>query len=393
MAKIELLIQAFETGDHADALKNILSISNLNRFVASVAFVRKEGVNAIAKEIQAVADRCVFFIGIRNDITSIQAIRRLIELGVQVFAVDTASRATLFHPKMFLGVGAESAFALVGSANMTYSGLHNNVEASTIIDLDPSLKQDTAFIEAFLVSIDQLPSRFPKHVFQIVSECAANSLFEQGRLVDEDVVTTTPTRSFVRKGERDNLKPISLPRHAIPRRKKVTNLSGNIAVGHHDVSVKEANSSPVAPITEFILIWESKALKERDLNIPTGEKTNATGSMLWKKGVLDNVDQRHFFRDEIFSELSWSTDSKLPHYERAEAEFTLIIKGLNYGNFILKLSHNTNIDSQTYKQGNGMTSVRWGPVSKLIRERDLLHRKMYLYKNGRNPPQYLIEID
>jgi len=52
-----------------------------------------------------------------------------------------------------------------------------------------------------------------------------------------------------------------------------------------------------------LLIWESGKLTERDLNIPKGSNTNPTGSMLFKKGKTEDIDQRHYFRDTVFSAL------------------------------------------------------------------------------------------
>lgn len=395
MAKIELLLQAFGTGIHVSALKTMLSVPKLERFVASVSFVREEGVNAIATELKAKAKACTFFVGIRNDITSVQALRRLLDLGVKVFCVDTASRSTLFHPKMFLTVSAGRASAIVGSANVTFSGLHNNIEASTLVTLDPADLGDTQFLKTCLDSIDQLPARFPEHVFQIKTVTAANELFDQGRLTDEEVIIVKPTLSSVRKGERDKLKPIKLPRHTPPRRAKRIRASRQVATTSSTTAALPLPPTPIAASrsAEFVLIWESKALTERDLNIPTGASTHATGSMLWKKGATEEIDQRHFFRDDVFADLTWTRDPKLPHYERAEADFTLIIKGLNYGTHRLKLSHNTSKASATYKQKNAMTSVSWGAVAKIIGKRDLLGRTMSLSRNGRTPPDFLVEID
>ena len=393
MAKIELLLQAFGAGIHVSALKKMLALPGLTRFVASVAFVREEGVNAIATELKANAKACVFFVGIRNDITSVQAIRRLLELGVTVFCVDTASRSTLFHPKVFLSLSARKAIAVIGSANVTFSGLHNNIEASTIVHLDSADADDTQFLKGSIDSIDELPTRFPEHVFQIKTETAANELFDQGRLTDEEVIIANPTRSSVRKGERDKLKPINLPRYAAPQRSKRIHASRR-----PPATATTATQALPTPVTasraaEFVLTWESNALKERDLNIPTGVNTNATGSMLWKKGAIEDIDQRHFFRDDVFVHLPWTRDPKLPHYERAEADFTLVIKGLNYGTHRLKLSHNTRKTSVTYKQKNAMTSVSWGSVADVIGKRDLLGRTMSLFRNGKKPPEFLIEID
>lgn len=394
MAQIELLVQAFGTENHVSALKKTLSLRSLTGFVATVAFVREEGVDAIADELKKRARDCVFLVGIRNEITSIQAVRRLMELGVKLFAVDTASRAVLFHPKMFLGRNRKKAIVVIGSANVTFSGLHNNIEASAIIHLDLSDAGDAKFLEEALKSIADLPRRFPDHVFRIKTLAEANKLFEEGRLTDESVNVATPPRSSIRKGERDLLKPIPLPLHSPPKR-----------VGRIRKHPKDHVADPAGPAStiamsipsgrsgEFVMVWQSKALTERDLNIPTGSRTNATGSMLWKKGAAEDIDQRHFFRDEVFAGLRWNRDSRKTHYERSEADFILVVKGLNYGVSRLKLSHNTSVTSATYLQNNAMTSVSWGPVAEIIGKPDLLGRTMSLYRDGTTPPRFLIEID
>lgn len=394
MAKIELLLQAFGDGVHATALKRLLSLPKLNRFVASVAYVSEEGINAIAAELKANSKKCVFFIGIRNEITSIQAVLRLLKLGVRLFVVDTATRSTKFHPKMFFGVSPRASIAIVGSANVTFSGLHNNIEASTILKLDPAEKDDARFLRVSLDSIDKLPIRFPEHVFQIQTKADAIGLFNEGRLVDEKTVVATPARSSVRKGRRDTLRPINLPRHLCP-----THAKRVLTLPKLSSALKKAKKTSNSTITgagknsDLLLVWESKSLTERDLNIPKEAGTNPTGSMLWKKGAVEGIDQRHFFRDEVFTDLHWIQDPNRAHYHRAEADFELVIKGLNYGMYRLKLSHNTMRNSKTYRQKNAMTSVSWGPVTRIIGKRDLLGRTMSLYRNSENPPKFLIEID
>jgi len=392
MAKIELLLQALGPGLHRDVLKQLLGVKGLTRFVASVSFVREEGVEAIVNELKAKASLSTFLVGIRNDITSVQAVRKLLDLKVKVLAFDTASRSTLFHPKMFLSVGAAEALAVVGSANVTFSGLHNNIEVGTLIRLDPANDADAKFLKDCLDSVDDLPGRFPDHVFQIKTAAAANTLFDEGRLTDEEVIIAKPPTSSVRKGDRDKLKPIKLPRFSSPARAKRVGASRKTATKRRAPAVAPTPIS-ASKASDFVLVWESNPLKERDLNIPTGASTHATGSMLWKKGATEDIDQRHFFRDEVFAGLTWTHDAKLPHYERSEADFTIVIKGLNYGTFKLKLSHNTSKTSKSYKQNNAMTSVSWGAAVAIIGKRDLLGRLMTLYRNGKTPPGFLIEID
>ena len=115
--------------------------------------------------------------------------------------------------------------------------------------------------------------------------------------------------------------------------------------------------------------------------------------MLWKKGAAEDIDQRHFFRDEAFAGLDWKTDLALPHYERCTATFCILVKGVNCGKFNLKLSHNTRTDTETYRQKNAMTQIHWGPAHDVIAKRDLLGLTMSLYRKETAPPEFLIEID
>ena len=396
MAKIDFLLQAVTTEFHAGALRKLLSRPDLECFVASVAFVRLDGVNVVAKELKAVVKVVKFFVGIRNDVTSVQALRRLLELGVKVYAVDTASRSTIFHPKVFLAKGKEKAWGIIGSANMTFPGLHNNIEAGAILALNLANTDDRAFLDSTLKILNELPTKFPDHVFEVKNAAAVERLFDDGRLVDEDIVVAPVVTSSVRKGDRDTLQPMKLSRHVAPVRKrraikpKPTAASATPATA---TATPTPATMPVVHVPEFILIWESRELKERDLNIPSGKRTHATGSMLWKKGAAEDIDQRHFFRDEAFVGLDWKKDKRLPHYERAEASFQIVVKGLNYGTFKLKLSHNTDTTSASYKQMNSMTQVHWGPALKFVAKRDLLGRIMSLYRKEGSPPEFMIEID
>ena len=394
MAKVNFLLQAVTTEFHASALRKLLSGPHLERFVGSVAFVQQGGVNAVANELKAIAKVTKFFVGIRNDITSVQALRRLLDLGVKVFVVDTASRSKIFHPKVFLAKGKTTASAIIGSANMTFAGLHNNIEAGAILALNLSDEEDKSFLDSSLKIFDELPTRFPDHVFEVKNAAAVEALFDKGLLVDEDVVIAPTVISSVRKGERDKLTSMKLVYHASPERKRrraMTRLTA--ASGIPAKAAPVPTPAPVVLVSEFVLIWESRELKERDLNIPSGKRTNATGSMLWKKGAAKDIDQRHFFRDEAFAGLNWQKDKSKPHMERAEASFQIVVKGLNYGIFRLMLSHNTSTISATYKERNSVTQVHWGSARQLIAKRDLLGRVMSLYRKDGNLPEFMIEID
>jgi HKD family nuclease len=393
MARIELILQAVSNTTHAATIRALLQCVNADSVLISVGFVRGSGVEAVETAIRPVAARTRFFVGIRNDITSLQGIKQLIALRAEVYAVDTGSRNTIFHPKLYLAVdNGQEARLVIGSANLTHSGLHNNIEASTLITLDLGDARDRAFVEQTTHTFDELLRRFPLHVFRIANDAAADELFEDGRLVDETIIRAPLVTSAVRKGNRDPLPRMNLHHVAHPRGMRP--IGRPPAPRRGERRAGRGVPAPALPISDYYLVWQSNPLTERDLNVPTGPTTHRTGSMLWKKGAMEGIDQRHFFRDQVFEGLLWQADAKRQHLERARATFELAVKNLNYGKFTLQLTHNTLQNTASYRQNNAMTQLHWGDAAlPVVARRDLLGRTMFLYRKDTNPPEFLIEID
>lgn len=72
MAELDFILQAVTTANHAKALKALLALPDLSEVLASVAFVREPGLDALEAAIKPLAPKARFFVGIRNDITSIR---------------------------------------------------------------------------------------------------------------------------------------------------------------------------------------------------------------------------------------------------------------------------------------------------------------------------------
>lgn len=392
MAELELIFQAITPHNHADALRALLAINKPDVMIASVGFVRTAGVRSIEAALVHIAPKSKFYVGIRNDITSIQAIRKLLTLGIEVYAVDTGSRTTIFHPKLYLAANASQALTIIGSANLTFNGLHNNIEVSSLISLDLSNAKDKKFVDSTVAVFSKLVRDHPKHVFRIKTETHAEKLFAEGRLADEAIVTAPSTSSSVKKGERDDLGPMALKKTYPPKSKSTAVPVALIP----KISTTKSAAKPkitTGPIFGYYRVWQSKPLSERDLNIPKGTNTNPTGSMGWKKGLYDHIDQRQHFRDEVFVGLAWTKDLPPSRIERAVARFELVIKYINYGIFELSISHNFDTTTKSYIQGNMMTSLHWGAAKQYVAKPDLLKRTLSLYRKDVVPPEYLIEID
>jgi hypothetical protein len=385
VAKANLILQALSPANHAEAIIKLLGLDPVAWVLASVAYLREEGLAAVEDSIRPLADRTNVYVGIRNDLTSIQAIKRLLGLGVTVYAVDTATKQSIYHPKLYAVANDERSAVIIGSANLTFGGMYNNIEISTLIELDLTDEDDARYVKSISTTLDALRGNHPDHVFQIRDAVHADEIFSEGRLADETIIPPPRTGSTIKKDSRDALRPMKLSLRTKPKPKIVPRLPPHGGV----VVITPTSAGPAVSH----LVWQSKPLTERDLNIPKAAGTNPTGSMGWKKGVFDNIDQRHYFRDEVFKDITWKADAPPSKHERAWADFELIIKGVNYGTFKLKLTHSTDTKSKSYLQNNFMTQVHWGDTKEHVAKNDLLGRTLNLYRKDTNPPEFVIEID
>ena len=393
VANPRFILQAVTDANHADAVTALLQLADANRVLISVAYLREDGLAALEAAIRPLVANTEVFVGIRNDLTSIQAVKRLLALGVRLFAVDTATRQSIYPPKLYFVSSDTVAGVVIGSANMTFGGMYNNIEVSAAMTLDLSNAEDKKFIDDVTAAFVDLAGNHPDHVFNIKDAAHADDLFAEGRLADETVIPPPSTGSTNKKGgTRDLLRPMNLNLKRKPK-PKIAPVPAPPPAPGAAVIVAPAAQLPAPVVSQ--LVWVSKPLKRRDLNIPTAPGTNPTGSMGWKKGTFEDIDQRHYFRDEVFKLLRWQPDPRRGkgHLERAAANFELHIKGVNYGRFNLRLSHNTDRTSAGYIQNNFMTEIHWGDAKEHVAKEDLLGRTLYLYRKDTDPPEFVIEID
>lgn len=405
MAKKEFILQGFTAKTHREAVARLFDVPSIQRVIVSVAFVNRSGTGLLEDQLKKHSAKTKAFIGIRNDITSTQGAKHLLDLGVTLFLVDTGSRSVLFHPKLYLVKGAAHARLVIGSANLTIGGLNNNIEAGFAIELDLKNSDEKALVDGIEKEFDALANDYPAHIIPITKAAELDSLQATGRLIDE--MTTSPPRpaSAATSPTGDTLPRIKLkvaPLHrAIAAAKKAAaKPAAPPPVAKKVAAAKKAAAAPVAPPSpppvpgvEYELVWESKGLTRRDLNIPDGKNTNSTGSISLDKGLLPaEVDHRHYFREEIFPDLSWGP-SNAATVEEAYTKFQLVLKGISYGEFDLRIAHTKGTTSAAYKQNNAMTRLSWGPLRHYVGREDLLGRTLALYRDKADPKRFVLEID
>jgi hypothetical protein len=399
MAKKEFILQGFTARTHADAVRELFAIDDIERVILSVAFVQDSGVQQIENQLRAHGAALTVFAGIRNDITSHQGLARLHSIrGGTVYTVDTGSRNVLFHPKLYFVRGKSHASLVIGSANLTLGGLNNNIEAGMILEFDFGDADDLAVAKGIEASLAALPTEYPSHVIKIGSVAELDDLLVSGRLVDEMAIPPPrPTTSAGEGGASDTVPRIRLKVNPLRSALRRARAAPKGPRAPRAVKPTRAGATAPTPVpatigVEFELVWESKPLTRRDLTIPDAAGTHATGSVNLDKGLLpEAVDHRSYFRDEVFSALVWKPRSAA--VDEAFAKFQLIIKGISYGEYDVRIGHTTSKTSAAYLQNNAMTRLSWGPMREYIARPDLINRTLALYRDEVDPKRFVLEID
>ncbi|HEX8494159.1 MAG TPA: phospholipase D family protein [Pyrinomonadaceae bacterium] len=402
MTKRKFILQGFTSDAHITALQGLFDVPNIRQITLSVAFVKESGVQQIEDKLKVHAANVIVFAGIRNDITSYQGLALLHSIvGNKLYTVDTGSRNIIFHPKLYLVRGETQARLIVGSANLTLGGLNNNIEASMMLDFDLADADDKAVVDGIESQLMALPAAYSANVVRISSVSELADMLANGRIVDEAVSSAPrPVASTTRTGASDTVPPIKLKVKRLRRNISRMRAAPRRARAAQSVTPASAGGTPApgrvaATVgTEFELVWESKPLKRRDLNIPDERNTHRTGSVNLDKGLLpETVDHRHYFRDEVFSTLTWKRKSRSRTVEEAPAKFQLIVKGISHGEFDSSIHHTMGTTSKTYQQHNAMTRLSWGQMREHVAWPDLIGRTLFLYRDKVDPMRFILEID
>lgn len=378
---MQFILQAVNDEDHLAPAREVFGINDLQAATISTAFMTASGLSLLQGVLEPIADRTRLFVGIRNGVTTVQSIQKALEIGCETYMVDTGSRQRIFHPKIYYARSAARAKLLLGSANLTMGGLRTNIEASVMQELDPAT--DAAFLADLEGKLDAMIADYPEHVIRAVDAAQLADFQRAGRLLDER--KTRPPEPAGSSADRDL---DAVPKMAL--RTSPVRVAAPVAPPVPPVA-------PAAPVARERLeqVWESNGLTRRHLNIPTGANTNPTGSMLLGVGAWAGIDQRHYFRDDVFAALGWAldTDPRTSHIERADVQMRLIIKDVDYGVRTLQLSHNTLTNTKAYEQRNSMTSLHWGDARPLVAHEDLLDRVLKLFRETDDPTRFTLEID
>jgi len=126
-----------------DLLGHILD-EQWTRLEIGVAWVRQSGTKHVRNAIKSFLHRGGILrasVGIDIENTSKEGLQDLLSLcaegDMEVFVSHNETRSSTFHPKVYLFSNDQKAKLIVGSNNITESGLFTNVEGGLEIDASP----------------------------------------------------------------------------------------------------------------------------------------------------------------------------------------------------------------------------------------------------------------
>ncbi len=397
--KISFLGQGFEdqsTNAIGNYLMRFFGHTGLDSFTGISAFASEAGIFGLSVHLMSAKHfkSLTLIVGVDQDGTSKEALEEILNLKVNSY-VFYQPEQPIFHPKIYLFEGPKEIKLIVGSSNLTARGLFTNVESSLLIEFDTNDKEGLALLSDLKTYYKSLFDFKDPNLFPISTGLIAD--FVSRGIVPDEV---TRSKSYAKK---TSIAPHSSNLTAIPKRKTpkvpssfpkkprattaVSRVSQRLASA---VTVQPVITIPVAQPTR-ILVWQKQSLSQSDAqNVPHGTKITANLKLSQARFKINNVliDQKIYFRNQIFNHLTWvKTKANSNSYEEAFCSFEVTILGNPVVPFTLKLSHDP---VRIASQGNTPTWLHWGnSILPLLQQNNITGRTLNLFQSNQT---FAIEI-
>ncbi|SFB75642.1 HKD family nuclease [Zunongwangia mangrovi] len=188
--KVEFIGQGYNLNKNTSVfheIKKLLLTSHFTSFKCLVAFATRSGVSSLTPYILKAKDNIIDFqiiVGI-DDITTYEALKEILSWNVKSYIYHFQSNSSvIFHPKIYMFEGKEKSHIIIGSNNMTQTGLVQSIEASSSIELDLSHKADLKFIDSIYNYFDPI-FKYQDQNLELITEELLEKLLEKGKIPTE----------------------------------------------------------------------------------------------------------------------------------------------------------------------------------------------------------------
>ncbi|MDA3880575.1 MAG: phospholipase D family protein [Prolixibacteraceae bacterium] len=297
---------------------NSLESENYSTFNAFVAFVSLSGLNNIIDQLLEFKNRgseIKLFIGVNLNATSKEALELLLEHEIESYIVYSPNNI-IYHPKIYAFEGDNLKRAIVGSSNLTESGLFQNVEASICVDFESDNESGNEFLSDIYDHFNSIinlnnPScqRLTDEVLEVLLE---------SKVVLPEAVNRAKNNKVSREFGQTDTKT----------NKRLNDLFGKLKrkrppKGYKKVVIKKDLKKAEASF-DITIVNESTELSAGSMWIETGLMTGGSRNILdlSKNGKLDGVTK--------FGSVSYFGLN--PDDENSTKDINIIFGGNNYKN-------------------------------------------------------------
>lgn len=397
MAKYSFLGQGLGrlTDTAADVLIRSFADETFNEFSCLVAFASLGGITGLSKSIKKSKKhirKFNVFVGVDQKGTSKEALRALLDLDIGTKIFYTTRRVT-FHPKIYIFEGKNHRCRIiVGSSNLTGSGLFQNIEANLMIDCDrPPLEgrclrdQIKEYFKLFFSGeCRNVRPLTPKLIQTLVDRGIVPDETERERIHETISISGKTKEKDELLDKLEELFPaieIQKPPKGFEIRK----------VPRQKLLIEKPEVPKIVEREKGDLVWKKTNLPSSDV-LYEKQGTNVTGCLRLTQAKWEisgvPIDQTSYFRNDVFRDFEWKVIKQNPFVEATNVLFNVKILGRDIGQHQLTIRHKPSGEAG---QHNYTTSLHWGKIGNAIREAKLKGRTFLLYKpaNDKKEPFYI----
>lgn len=267
-----------------DVINNALLTTNYNSFAAFVAFVSVDGINQLKESFKQFIDsggQIRLYVGVDLHGTSKEALELLLSLdNVKTYIVYSSNRI-IYHPKIYSFEGDNNNMVMVGSSNLTLSGLYQNIEASLCITNEGEDEQDKSLISDIYDYYNAILSNDSTYCQPLSQEIID--------LLCENKIVLTSKESRVQFNEQSKQNKTS-----VSEREKLKEKFSAVKVGKAKTGRKKSVVEHVytkEEDNEAGTYSQTTSIEEKAMWIETKEMTGGSRNILdlSKKGVRDKI--------------------------------------------------------------------------------------------------------
>jgi HKD family nuclease len=275
---MELINQPF-SGQLGNRLIQMLASGDFHTLNVVVAFAKNSGVLRIKNALENFrkgGGKVNIYVGVDLGGTSYEALTALL-LHADNLNVVHAEKGQTFHPKIYLFLGHEKSFIVVGSHNLTGGGLWTNFESSTLVTLsgsDPGAAHIRSGMDDFFTQLNSLSDS----VMPIRTQENIETLLQNGYISKEVTEQVRQSKAAQKIGSQQRLFGYGV----------------NAKLPHLPKSISQDINSPSPPPSPAIVAAVSEDLTGMTIWFETRSLTGGSRNILdlSKKSLVTRGDPR-----------------------------------------------------------------------------------------------------